>query len=91
MAALYRMKDQTDAGEVLQVWVAPEFRGKQVAWDLMDVIFKWAGDNNFRRIMVGVTKANPRALKFYKNYGFSVMEEAVSNLAEGISLVKKVQ
>lgn len=90
MAALYRLKDQADAGEVLQVWVTPEFRGKQVAWDLMDVIFNWAGKNNFRRIIAGVTKVNPRAVKFYSRYGFSEMDEPLSNVPDCLSLVKDV-
>ena len=90
IAALYRLEDQADAGEVLQVWVAPEFRETGVAWDLMDLVFKWAGENNFRRIIAGVTKVNPRALKFYSKYGFSVMDEPVSNLPDCLSLVKEV-
>jgi RimJ/RimL family protein N-acetyltransferase len=91
IAALYRLEGQAEVGEVLQVWVAPEFRGTKVAWDLMDVVFKWAGENNFRRVIAGVTKVNVRALKFYSKYGFSVMDEPLSNISEGVSLVKEVQ
>jgi len=39
MTALYRIEDQSQTGEVLQVWVATEHRGANVAWDLMDAIF----------------------------------------------------
>jgi RimJ/RimL family protein N-acetyltransferase len=91
ITALYRLEGQADAGEVLQVWVAPEFRGKRVAWDLMDVVFRWAGENNFRRIIARVTKENPRALRFYSKYGFSVMDEASSEDSNIISLMKEVQ
>jgi ribosomal protein S18 acetylase RimI-like enzyme len=91
ITALYRREGQADTGEVLQVWVAPEFRGKRVAWDLMDVVFRWAGENNFRRIIAGVTKENPRALRFYSKYGFSVMDEASPEDSNIISLMKEVQ
>jgi ribosomal protein S18 acetylase RimI-like enzyme len=91
ITALYRREGQADAGEVLQVWVAPEFRGTRVAWDLMDVVFKWAGENNFRRIVAGVTKVNTRALRFYSKYGFSVIDEVSPEGANIVSLMKKVQ
>lgn len=86
MAALYRREDRVDAGELLQVWVSPEYRGTGVVWDLMDAIFKWASENNFHRIIAGVTKGNARALTFYTRYGFSMMEES----SEGVYLVKDV-
>jgi ribosomal protein S18 acetylase RimI-like enzyme len=90
IAALYRLEGQADVGEVLQVWVASEFRGSRVAWDLMDVLFNWAGENNFRKIKVGVTKVNVRALKFYTKYGFSVLDEPLPRDLAGVSLVKEV-
>ena len=86
MAALSRLEDQVDTGELLQVWVSPEYRGTSLAQDLMDFIFKWAGENNFRRIIAGVTKVNVRALKFYIKYGFSIIEES----SDGVYLVKEV-
>jgi len=87
MAALYRLEDKVDTGELLQVWVSPEYRGTSVIWDLMDTIFKWAGENNFRRVIAGVNNANPGALKFYLKYGFSTLEET----SEGVYLVKEVK
>ena len=87
MAALYREQDKVDVGELLQVWVSPEYRGTKVIWDLMDEIFKWGRENRFQRIIAGVTKGNDRAEKFYTNYGFSIMEET----SEGVYLVKEIK
>ncbi|HKY53738.1 MAG TPA: GNAT family N-acetyltransferase [Anaerolineales bacterium] len=87
MTALYRLEDKPDVGELLQVWISPEHRGTRVAWVLMDAIFKWAGENNFRTIIAGVTKGNARAVKFYIKYGFSIHEES----AKGVYLVKEVK
>lgn len=91
MAALYRLEGQADIGELLQVWVSPESRGTNVIWDLMNFVFKWAKENNFRRIIAGVTKGNARALKFYSKYGFSVIDVSLPNESEGVSLVKEVK
>ena len=91
MAALYRLEDQAGVGEILQVWVSPEYRGTSVAWELMDAIFKWAGENKFRKIVAGVMKANTRALRFYTKYGFTVTNESLPPDSEGVSLVKEVK
>lgn len=87
MAALYRHEENVKTGKLLQVWVHPDYRGSSVAWDLMDAIFKWAGENDFDRIIAGVTGGNARALKFYIHYGFSILEET----SEGIYLTKEVK
>ena len=84
MTALFRTEDQAEVGELMQVWIAPEYRGTSTGRDLMDFVFKWAGENNFCRIIAGVTKVNARALKFYIKYGFSIIEES----SEGVYLVK---
>jgi len=87
MMALYRREDQADVGELLQVWVSPQHRGTGVAWDLIDVIFEWADENNFHEIIAGVAKESVRALKFYIKYGFSIIEET----SIGVYLVKEVK
>lgn len=90
ISSLYRREDKADVGELLQVWVSPEHRGSRVTWNLMDMIFQWARENNFRRIIAGVTKVNARALNFYIKYGFSILEESSANDAEGVYLMKEV-
>jgi RimJ/RimL family protein N-acetyltransferase len=86
IAALYRDKECADTGELLQVWVRPENRGTRVIWDLMDTIFQWAAENNYRKVIAGVAKENTRASKFYAKYGFSVMDET----SQGVVFVKEV-
>jgi ribosomal protein S18 acetylase RimI-like enzyme len=91
MAALYREEDNVDVGELLQVWISPDFRGTRVVWNLMDEIFKWAAENNYSTIIAGVTKGNARALKFYTNYGFSIINDATPNDSGGVYLIKVVK
>jgi RimJ/RimL family protein N-acetyltransferase len=90
MAALYRREDQTEVGALLQVWVAPEHRGTGIAWDLMDAIFEWAGENNFRKILSRVRTGNTKAYEFYIKYGFSKSDEFTSPDFDGVCLAKKV-
>jgi ribosomal protein S18 acetylase RimI-like enzyme len=91
IAALYRLEGRADTGEVLQVWVAPEHRGTSVAWDLMDTIFEWAGENNFHTIIATVTDGNVRAVKFYIKYGFSIISEASLPDSDSVFLAKEVK
>ncbi len=91
IAALYRLPDEPDSGEVLQVWVAPEYRGTGVARDLMDAIFKWAGDNSFRAIIVRITNENTRALRFYRKCGFAFTNETSLDSAHETTLVREIE
>jgi RimJ/RimL family protein N-acetyltransferase len=76
IAALYRNGEGTDVGELLQVWVSPEYRGQGVATDLMDAVFQWAGENGFRTVVATIAKGNARALRFYRQYGFKPANNA---------------
>jgi ribosomal protein S18 acetylase RimI-like enzyme len=58
---------------------------------LMDTIFKWAGENHFRKVIAGVTKVNARALKFYVKYGFSVIDQSSPDHSDSAYLAKEVK
>jgi ribosomal protein S18 acetylase RimI-like enzyme len=90
IAALYRLEDQNHIGKLLQVWVAPEYRGKGIAENLMDATFEWASENNFRTILCRVRTGNTRAQSFYTRYGFSNSNEFSSSDFDGVCLVKDV-
>jgi GNAT superfamily N-acetyltransferase len=91
IAAVFRTKGQADIGELMQVWLSPDYRGTGAAWDLMDALFKWAEENSFRRIIAGVTSVTTRGLKFYGKYGFSIMDESAQSDSDSVYLVKEVR
>lgn len=76
LAALYRAEGHSEVGELLQVWVAPQYRGGSVAKDLMDAVITWAADNGYRKIIAGVRPENARAIRFYVKYGFTPLDAA---------------
>jgi GNAT superfamily N-acetyltransferase len=90
IAALYRLLDQPEMGEMLQVWVAPQHRGTGIARNLMDVVLEWAGNNIFRAIIARITAGNVRAVRFYRSYGFTPTDEASLSDSEGVTLVREV-
>lgn len=70
VAALYRNPEKSEEGEMIQVWVSPEYRGGEVAGGLMGALFQWAADNRIQTILAEVTPDNSRALRFYEKQGF---------------------
>ena len=92
IAALYRLENQADVGELLQVWVAPGQRGGQAARSLMDAVFTWAGENHFCKIIASVRRENPRAIQFYLKYSFSItdMDPSSSHDLDNFVLVKEI-
>ena len=90
IAALYRLPDQNVEAELIQMWVAPEHRGKRVAWDLLDAVFEWANENGFHRVIARVTRGNVRALKFYRKYGFDLEKEMLLDDFDGVAMVRTV-
>ena len=91
IAALYRDKERMDVGEVLQVWVSPEYRSKGVAIDIMDAVFRWAGENGFRTVLAIVAKGNERALRFYRKYGFNFADGTSIDGPDDLVLMKEIE
>jgi RimJ/RimL family protein N-acetyltransferase len=92
IAALYRLGRGSDTGELIQMWIAPEYRGHGIAEKIMDVAFQWAGDNQFRTVVAKVARHNARALRLYREYGFVPSKGALSNhLDDHVVLIKQIK
>jgi len=74
IAALYRQPETAGLGEIVQVWIAPEYRGTGLTSTLLDTVFRWAAENGFRTILATIRKDNSRALGFYRRYGFHFLD-----------------
>ncbi|MDB6076625.1 MAG: GCN5-related N-acetyltransferase [Akkermansiaceae bacterium] len=74
LAALYRDAEPpgSTTGELIQVWVTPEQRGKGVAEGLIAHLLDWARGQGFIVVRAEVTPENGRALRFYQRGGFTV-------------------
>jgi RimJ/RimL family protein N-acetyltransferase len=92
IAALYRNGEGTAVGELLQVWVSPEYRSQGVAIEIMDAVFQWARENGFRTVVVTITKGNARALRFYRKYGFkSANGTSLDGPDDPVVLMKEIE
>ena len=79
LAAIYRDAGNPSIGELLQMWIAPSYRGTAVATDLLDHLFCWATRHSFSSIRAEVTQGNVRALRCYEKYGFRPLSPDTMN------------
>ncbi len=73
IAALYRHNEDPTIGEMLQVWVAPEYRSLGTAVDLIAALLDWGQQQGMQSIWATVKTDNLRALRFYERLGFSLL------------------
>ena len=89
--ALYRNEDGGSAGELLQVWVEPRYRGHGVATALLDAVFAWAVQSDFRTVTATVARDNHRALSFYQKSSFVPTDGAAPETPHGLVLTREVK
>lgn len=59
------------AAELISMWVAPAWRGRGVASQLVEAVARWAGSEAFSEVRLWVVEGNTRAEKAYAKSGFS--------------------
>lgn len=76
LASVYRRAgalaatDNAEEAELLQVWLAPAFRGTGLARGLVLACIGWAASAGVRRLVAEVKAGNERARRFYLGLGF---------------------
>ncbi len=91
LAAVYRLASPANVGELIQVWIPPEFRRKGVAIALLDYAVDWASRNKFRAVTAGIMAGNAGAMSFYQKYGFTPESGIVLNCpGDAAVLIKDV-
>ena len=93
--ALYRNEDEagirSKSGELIQVWVSPQYKGHGVAAAILEAVCAWARRNEFDKIVAGVASGNSRALSFYAKHGFEQRSSVAPGESEGLMLVKEIE
>jgi ribosomal protein S18 acetylase RimI-like enzyme len=64
-------------GEIQRLYVAKSWRGKGVAHDLMATCIKEMENRESDVVWLGVWERNPRAIAFYKKFGFEEVGDHV--------------
>ncbi len=91
VSAIYRSADSAEEGEILQVWIAPEYRGKNIGRQLLDELFSWAKANGLAGVKAKVMEGNVRALRFYQKNGFETAGTEDNNGIHEVVLIRKAE
>ena len=78
--------------ELERLYVLKEWQKKKVGKALMDESLKMACEQRYKWMWLGVATENFKALKFYKQYGFTIFGEKIFKLGEALDtdfLMKK--
>jgi ribosomal protein S18 acetylase RimI-like enzyme len=63
--------------EIQRFYVSKEWHGKRLAHDLMTAAIERAGQQGVDQVWLGVWEHNPRAIAFYRKWGFSEVGDHV--------------
>jgi len=93
IAALYRDDVEKTYAALIQVWVHPAHRRRNVAGKLLKEVFGWAKTNEFARIYAWVVKDNKRMLRTLSNFGFEIAgeEKSFRDAIVSCQLIKKAE
>jgi ribosomal protein S18 acetylase RimI-like enzyme len=61
---------EPDVAHLLQVWVAPEARGRGIGRQLVEAAVTWARNTGLRVLRLGVTRTDSSAVRLYVHAGF---------------------
>ena len=67
-------------GEIQRLYVARGYHGRGVAQDLMNVCLEEMVNRHSDVVWLGVWERNPRAITFYKKFGFQEVGAHIFNL-----------
>lgn len=65
-------KNDSQKGQIVSMWVAPEARRHGVGRQLIEAIVVWAAGQGIKTLQLMVTSVNDSAIEFYRRIGFGM-------------------
>lgn len=85
-----RDEDLMNAGEVIAIYVLPEYYNRKIGYRLMNEVFSRLGEYN--TVFLWVLEKNERAILFYQKYGFEFDGcKKEWNLGAPVSIVRMIK
>ena len=87
-----REKDLSEIGEIKRMFVRPEFRGKNIAFNLLKELEIWASELNFKVCILETGIRQIEALALYKKANYEITENygQYKNIENSICLKKLI-
>ncbi|AEO60368.1 hypothetical protein MYCTH_2309545 [Thermothelomyces thermophilus ATCC 42464] len=77
--------NDTDAVELISLWVKPEARGRGVGGRLVDDVEQWAAGLNLKTMQLSVMPSNEAAIRLYRRHGLRDTGEKGDPTPDGTS------
>ena len=81
-----RFENYPDAGEVISIYLLPDYMGKGYGSKLMDAVINELRKQGFIEVFLWVLEENKRARQFYEKYGFESTNEYLEDNIGGKEL-----
>ena len=81
-----RFDQYPDAGEVISIYLLPDYIGKGCGRQLMETVLNELKKQGFTEVFLWVLEENHRARQFYEKYGFSCTGEYLDDNIGGKAL-----
>lgn len=81
-----RWEAYSDYGEIISIYLLPEYVGKGYGRALMDRAVEELKQAGYRHLLLWVLEENHRARRFYETYGFTLSEEKLTQNIGGKEL-----
>ncbi|MFA6192095.1 MAG: GNAT family N-acetyltransferase [Sulfurimonas sp.] len=69
--------------KIYSIGVSERYRGKKVALKLLEIVYRELQSLNFEKIVLEVRIDNERAIRLYKNFGFTIKKELKAFYLDG--------
>lgn len=81
-----RFEQYPDCGEVISIYLLPEYMGKGYGSKLLEVMMNELKKQGFKEVFLWVLEENSRAREFYENYGFESADDYLDTAIGGEKL-----
>ena len=81
-----RFKQYPDAGEVISIYLLPDYWGKGYGKELLKNVLDELKFQGFSEVFLWVLEENSRARRFYESYGFICTDDTLDDRIGGKSL-----
>ncbi len=78
--------------EIKRMFVLPEYRGKGIAFQILQELEKWAGELNYSECILETGKKQPEAISLYQKAGYKLIKNygQYENILNSVCMSKSI-
>ena len=83
---------QSGEVEIKRMFILPEYRGKGIAFQILQELEKWAGELNYSKCILETRKKQPEAIALYQKSGYKMIRNygQYENVLNSVCMSKSI-